>query len=159
MCSILCWILSIWEALGWKFCIFWLYSCIVNKGEKVELEMACWMHLEGFQVASIHFRALLCTGLTDRGHRSNLLECWSCAHVGHWSDRWWWPVWPVWAEVVAAALFSRGLHAFVQEELHWFRGSLHVCRGALCGFSSFVSVVCAHCLSFVLSRMCRVALA
>jgi hypothetical protein len=32
--------------------------------------------------------------------------------------------------------------------------------GALCGFSSFVSVVCALCLRFVLPRMCRaVALA
>jgi hypothetical protein len=26
---------------------FWLDSCIANKGEKFELEMACWMHLEG----------------------------------------------------------------------------------------------------------------
>jgi hypothetical protein len=32
--------------------------------------------------------------------------------------------------VVAAALFSRGLHAFVQGEVHWFRGSLHVCMGS-----------------------------
>jgi hypothetical protein len=32
--------------------------------------------------------------------------------------------------------------------------------GALCGFSSFGLVVCALCLSIVLSRMCRaVALA
>jgi hypothetical protein len=30
-----------------------------------------------------------------------------------------------------------------------------MCWGALCGFSSFVLVVCALCLSFVLSRMCR----
>jgi hypothetical protein len=27
---------------------FWLDSCIGNKGEKFELEMACWMHFEGF---------------------------------------------------------------------------------------------------------------
>jgi hypothetical protein len=26
--------------------------------------MACWTHLEGFQVVSSHFWALLCTGLT-----------------------------------------------------------------------------------------------
>jgi hypothetical protein len=45
-------------------------------------------------------------------------------------------------------------------DLHWFRGSLHLCKGALCGFSSFVSVVCALFLSLVLSRMCgAVALA
>jgi hypothetical protein len=41
-----------------------------------------------------------------------------------------WPVWPVWAEIVAATLFSSGLHAFVQREVHWLRGSLHVCRGS-----------------------------
>jgi hypothetical protein len=66
----------------------------------------------------------------------------------------------VWAEVVAAALFSSGLHAFVQGELHWFWGACMCAGEALCGFSSFVSVVCSLCLSFVLSRMCRaVALA
>jgi hypothetical protein len=48
------------------FLHFWLDSCIVNKGEKFELEMACWMHLEGFQVVSSHFWALVCTGLTGQ---------------------------------------------------------------------------------------------
>jgi hypothetical protein len=71
---------------------FWLDSCIVNKGEKFELEMACCMHLEGFQVVSSHFLVLVCTDLTGRGHWSDRSECWSCAHVEHWSDRWWWPV-------------------------------------------------------------------
>jgi hypothetical protein len=28
--------------------------------------MACWMHLEGFQVVSSHFLALVCTGLTGQ---------------------------------------------------------------------------------------------
>jgi hypothetical protein len=27
---------------------FWLDSCIANKGEKFELEMACWMHFRRF---------------------------------------------------------------------------------------------------------------
>jgi hypothetical protein len=49
-----------------KILHFWLDSCIVNKGEKFELKMACWTHLEGFQVVSSHFWALLCTGLTGR---------------------------------------------------------------------------------------------
>jgi hypothetical protein len=49
-----------------KVLIFWLDSCIANKGEKFELEMAYWMHLEGFQVVSSHFWALLCTGLTGQ---------------------------------------------------------------------------------------------
>jgi hypothetical protein len=64
---------------------FGLDLCIDNKGEKFKLEMACWTHLEGFQVVSSHFWALLCTGLTGQGHRC---ECWSCAHVKHRSDRW-----------------------------------------------------------------------
>jgi hypothetical protein len=54
---------------------FWLDSCIANKGEKFELEMAYWMHLEGFQVVSSHFWALVCTGLTGQGHRSDRSEC------------------------------------------------------------------------------------
>jgi hypothetical protein len=76
------------------------------------------------------------------------------------------PVWPMvltgltgqgWA--VAAALFSSGvLHAFVQRESHWFRGSLHVCRGSSLWFfelwssrlrslfeHSFVSDVSSRC--------------
>jgi hypothetical protein len=38
--------------------LFWLDSCIVNKGDKFELEMACCTHLEGFQVVSSYFSAL-----------------------------------------------------------------------------------------------------
>jgi hypothetical protein len=34
---------------------FWLDSCIVNKGEKVELELAYCMLLECFQVVSGYF--------------------------------------------------------------------------------------------------------
>jgi hypothetical protein len=44
--------------------------------------------------------------------------------------------------------------------MHSSKGRCIGSGGALCGFSSFVSVVRALCLSFVLSRMCRaVALA
>jgi hypothetical protein len=85
---------------------FWLDSCIANKGEKIELEMACWMHLEGFQVVSSHFWALVCTGLTGRGHWSDRSECWSRAHVEHRSERWWWPVWPVRAELLQLPCFQ-----------------------------------------------------
>jgi hypothetical protein len=133
------------------FSHFWLDSCIANKGEKFELEMACWMHLEGFQVVSSHFWALEVTDLTgqsagpvhmlhtdltggvDRSDRSGL-SCCSC---------------PVSNGVV---------HAFVQGELHWFRGSLHVCRGRSLWFfelwfgglrsfleHSFVSDVSSRC--------------
>jgi hypothetical protein len=55
---------------------FWLDSCIVNKAEKFELVFGYWMHLECFHVVSSHFWALLHTGLTDRGHRSDRSECW-----------------------------------------------------------------------------------
>jgi hypothetical protein len=37
------------------FLHFWLDLCIVNKGEKFELELACFTHLEGFQVISSYF--------------------------------------------------------------------------------------------------------
>jgi hypothetical protein len=67
---------------------FWLDSCIADKGEKFELEMACWMYLEGFQVVSSHFSALVCTGLTGRGHRSDRSECWPCPHVENRFDQW-----------------------------------------------------------------------
>jgi hypothetical protein len=45
------------------------------------------MLLEGFQVGSSHFCALLGTGLTDRGHRADWSVCWPCSDVGHRSDR------------------------------------------------------------------------
>jgi hypothetical protein len=48
------------------FSHFWLDSCIANKGEKFELEMACGMLLEGFQVVSSNFWALVCIGLTGK---------------------------------------------------------------------------------------------
>jgi hypothetical protein len=34
------------------FLQFWLDSCIINKGEKLEHDLDCCMHLEGFQVVS-----------------------------------------------------------------------------------------------------------
>jgi hypothetical protein len=161
MCSILCWILSIWEALGWIFSHFWLDSCIglihalSTGGEKFELEMACWMHLEGFQVVSSHFWALVCTGLTGRGQRSDRSECWSCSHVAHRSDRW---CWPVRAELLQLPCFKWCLACIRLRGVTL--GILHVCRGALCGLSSFGLVFWALSLSIVFSRMCRaVALA
>jgi hypothetical protein len=140
---------------------FWLYSCIANKGEKFELEMACCIHLEGFRVVSSHFWAPVCTGLTGQGHQSDRSECWSCSYVAHWSDRWCWPVWSVRAELLQLPYFQ------VVFCMHLSRGSCIgswgacMCAGgALCSFLSFGLVVCALCLSIVLSRMCRaVALA
>jgi hypothetical protein len=79
---------------------FWLDSCIVNKGDKFELELACCTHLEGFQVVWNYFWAqaisqeasswpvrgtglivvvpkcwaILPTGLTGDSHRSDRSE-------------------------------------------------------------------------------------
>jgi hypothetical protein len=39
------------------FLHFWLDSCIANKGEMFELDLACCMHLEGFHVVSDYFLA------------------------------------------------------------------------------------------------------
>jgi hypothetical protein len=160
MCSILCWIFSIWEALGWKFCFLaWFMHC--QQGG----EVWAWNGLlDAFRRFSGGFEPFLGSGV-HRSDRSRspvwpvrvltLFICWA-------------PVWPVvvfgltgQSSADAAALFSSGvLHAFVQGELHGSGGACMCAGGALCGFLSFGLVVCALCLSFVLSRMCRaVALA
>jgi hypothetical protein len=140
---------------------FWLDSCIANKGKKFELEMAFWMHLEGFQVVSSHFWALVCTGLTGQGHRSNRSECWPCSYVGHRSDRWWRLVSPVRAELMQLLCFLQVVCMHSSRGSCFRPGGACMCAGGdLCGFSSFGLVVRAPCLSIVLSQMCRaVALA
>jgi hypothetical protein len=99
------------------------------------------MHLEGFQVVSTHFWALLCTGLACWGHWSDWSKCWPCSHVAHRSDRWCRPVWPVRAVLMQLLCFCQvvGMHSSrgscigsgeltcVQEELFvvfelWFGG-------------------------------------
>jgi hypothetical protein len=110
------------------FLHFGIDSSIVNKEEKFEHVLGYWMHLEGFHVVSSHF--WLCVSSVWPVRVLALFTC--CAQV-----------WPVvvtgltgqsWAD--ADALFSSsGLRAFVQGELHWFRGSLHVCRGSSLWFS------------------------
>jgi hypothetical protein len=128
-------------------------SCIVNKGQKFELEMACCTHLEGFQVVSSYFWALAVSQVASAwpvrgtGLTGVVPRCWAILSTGltsegDRSDRWelsWWSCSVSWG----------GSHAFVQGELHWFRGSS-------LWLSSFGLVVCALCLSIVLSQMCRV---
>jgi hypothetical protein len=161
MCSIICWILSIWEALGCIFFAFlaWFMHC--QQGGEVwacfGVLNACRRFLCGFEpfLGSIVYRS---DRLRSPVWPVRVLALFTCCA----------PIWLVvstgligqsWAD--AAALFSlSGLHAFVQGELHWFRGSLHVCRGSSLWFSGFGLVVCALCLSIGFSRMCRaVALA
>jgi hypothetical protein len=142
-----------------KVLYFWLDSCIVDKGGGVWAWNGLLHTLEGFQVVSSYFWALafsqvalawsvrgtsltgvvprcwgiLSTGLTGEGDRSDRWELSWCNCSFSWG----------------------GSHAFVQGELHWFRGSLHVCRGTSLWFSSFGLVVYALCLTIVFSRMCR----
>jgi hypothetical protein len=75
----------------------------------------------------------LSTGLTGGGDQSDQWWCWcSCSVFIKWF-----------------ACIRTGGVALVQGELACVQGE------ALCGFSSFSLVVCALCLSIVLSRMCR----
>jgi hypothetical protein len=134
------------------FLHFGVDSCIVNKGEKFELVLGFWMHLEGFQVVSSHFCAPCDNGLTGRGHRSDLSECWPGSDVKHRSDRWVWPVWPVKAGLMQLLCFHQVvcMHSS-RGELHWFRGSslwfFELWFGGLCSLPehSFVSDVSSRC--------------
>jgi hypothetical protein len=85
-----------------------------------------------------NFWALVCIGLTGRGHRSDRSECWSCAHVVHRSYWWWWPVWPVRAELLQLPCFKwcfscirPGGVALVQGELACVQRELFVVVRAL----------------------------
>jgi hypothetical protein len=105
-----------------KLCAFCLDSCIANKGEKFELEMAYWMHLEGFQVVSSHFWALLHTGLTYLTGQSvgpvHMLPTGLTGGVDR-SD---------WSGLSCCSCpVSKWCHAYFRPGgLHWFRESLHV---------------------------------
>jgi hypothetical protein len=114
MCSILCWILSIWEALGCIFLHFWFDSCIVNKGEQFQHVLGCCMLLGGYQVVSSYFWARVVprwslawpvssTGLT--GVSSHVL-----GNLAHHPDQW---GWPVRAKLRQLLCLCCGLHAFV----------------------------------------------
>jgi hypothetical protein len=70
-----------------NFCHFWLDSCIDNKGEKFELVLGYWMHLEGFQVVSSHFWALLHTSLTGQSAGSVPMLGTGLTGGCDWSDR------------------------------------------------------------------------
>jgi hypothetical protein len=106
------------------FLHFWLDSSIVNKWEKFEHVLGYWMHLEGFQVVSSHFWALLCTGLTNQGAGFvHMLGSGLTGGVGR-SD---------WSELscCSCSVSWSSSHAFVQGELHLFRGELACVQGEL----------------------------
>jgi hypothetical protein len=105
------------------------------------------MHLEGFQVVSSHFWALLCTDLI--GVSAGPMHMLGIDLTGG-DDRCELKVLQLPCFQVVCMHSSRGRSI----------GSGGACMcagGALFRFSSFALVVCALCLSFDLSRMCRAA--
>jgi hypothetical protein len=132
---------------------FGLDSCIVNKGEKFEHVLGYWTHLEGFQVVSSHFWALLHTGLT--GQSDGLVHMWSTGLTGggnrsNWSELSW----------CSCSVFIKWFACICPGGVALVQGELACVQGELFVFSSFGLVVCALCLSIALSRMCwAVALA
>jgi hypothetical protein len=157
MCSILRWILSIWEALGWIFCIFALIYALSTMGRSLSMFWATeciwkvfrWFRaisglcvspiwpvevtsLIGQSVDPVHILRTGLTGGGDRSDQSELSWC-SCSVFIKWF-----------------ACIRLGGVALVQ-------GELACVQGSSLWFSSFGLVVCALCLSIVLSQMCRVA--
>jgi hypothetical protein len=74
-------------------------------------------------VLSSHFWALVCTGLIGQSAGPVHMLSTGLTGGGDRSDR---------RELSCCScpVSSGVLHAFVQGELHWFSGSLHVCRGS-----------------------------
>jgi hypothetical protein len=141
-----------------NFWHFWLDSCIVKKGEKFELEMACCTHLEGFQVVLSYFWALQFPRWhrSDRwGHRSDRCSSQVLGNLVHRSDPWGWPVWPVRTELMQLLGFMRWFACIHLGGVALVQGDLACVQGSSLWFSSFGLVVCALCLSMILSRMCR----
>jgi hypothetical protein len=141
MCSILCWF-CLFEKVYVALSTFWAWFMHCQQQGEI---WACCGLLNAFRKFSSGFEPFLGFG----GHRSDRSECWSCSYVEHRSDRWWWPVWPVRAELMQLLCFHQVVF------MHSSRGSLHVCSGSSLLFSSFGLVVCILCLSIVLSRMSR----
>jgi hypothetical protein len=71
------------------------------------------------------------TSLTGGGHQSDRCSSQVLGDLVHRSDQWglsW----------CRCSVSWSGSHAFVQGELHWFRGSLNVCRGSSMWFFEFL---------------------
>jgi hypothetical protein len=141
------------------FPIFWLDSCIVNKGEKFRHVLACCMHLEGFQVVSSYFWAravprwssawpVSSTGLTSVS--SQVL-----GDLVHRFDRWGRPVWPVRVRLKQLLCFVMWFACIRLGGIALVQGELACVQGSTLWFSNFSLVVCALCLIMVLSWMCQ----
>jgi hypothetical protein len=116
MCSILCWILSIWEALGWIFWIFGLIHALSTRGRSLSMFWATECIKKVFR----WFRAIsgLCCTLVWPVRVLALFTC--CALV--------WPVVSTgqsWADEWLACIHPGGV-ALVQGELACVQGQLFV---------------------------------
>jgi hypothetical protein len=140
MCSIICWILSIWETLGCIFCIFGLFHALSTRGGEFEYVLSCCMYLEGFQVVSSYLWARAVPRWSSASDRCEFPGARrSCPPV--WSVRW-----TSQSKAEVAALFCDVVCMLSS------RGSLHVCRRSSLWFSSFQLVACALCLSMFCLR-------
>jgi hypothetical protein len=159
MCSILCWILSIWEVEFLAF-LSWFMHC--QQGG----EVWAWNGLlHAFRRFSSGFELFLSSGscpggigLTGEGHRSDRRISQVLGDLVHRSDRWGWPVWPVRAMLMQLLCFMRwfacihpGGVALIQGQLACVQGELFVVFklwfGGLCSLleHSFVSDVSSRC--------------
>jgi hypothetical protein len=142
-----------------KLSAFCLDSCIVNKREKFVHALGTWECLEGVPIGSGNFWAVWCrAGLMGRSNRPQAVRCvvGGLTAWGRRSNR------PGQSEQFFALCCFPVLLCCICLGGVCFGsgGSLHMCRGSSLWCLSFGSVVCALCLSMVLSRMCRaVALA
>jgi hypothetical protein len=127
MCSIICWILSIWEALGCNFCIVGLIHALSTRGRSLSLFWATecilkvfkWFWaISGLCVSPVW--PVVVTGLTGQSAgpvhmlRTDLTGGGDCLTGQSWADP-------------ATLFLSSGLNALVQGELFvvfelWFCG-------------------------------------
>jgi hypothetical protein len=134
MCSILCWILSIWEALG---CIFaflaWFMQC-QQGGEG----WACFGLLHAFRRFPSGFELFLSSssfqmviGLTCVIHRSDRCGSQVLGDFAHRSDRWGWPVWLVRAKLKQLLYFARWFACIRPRGVALVHGELACVQGEL----------------------------
>jgi hypothetical protein len=138
MCSIICWIWSIWEDLGWTFRIFGLIHALSTRGrslskfwatECIRKVFRCFRAFSGICVSLVW--PVVVTGLTGQGDGPiHMLSTGPIGGVDR-SDR------SSWAD--AAALFHQVFCTHSSRGSCIGLGADCMCaRGALCGFRALV---------------------
>jgi hypothetical protein len=116
---------------------FCLDSCIVNKGEKFMCVLGTWECLKGVQIGSGKFWVVWCrAGLLGRSNRPQAVGRSAGGLTALWrqSNR------PGLSEKIFALCCIPVLHCCIGlgGSVLWLRGSMHMCRGALCGVWALV---------------------